>query len=224
MNESSRFLQQVAQLSGGPLAKDRAARASGSRAAPLPPAPPELRHLQQLERHREPSVPGARSLRNSLQEPDRPRTQTRVGLLVRMCSQCSAGKSKNASSSSWLRVSASMAFGYFAPYSARNFSISFSAASRPGALMISFNVAFALSCRRFGSLFSTFTDAVHPGALRARLGPHVAHRRPEPEGAVTHGECGCPHAAPAQFPEHCAPALGRLAVASAPRCRPGARP
>src|SRR5262249_12357017 len=50
-------------------------------------------------------------------------------------------------------------------------------------------------------------------ALLTRPGPHVAHRRPEGKGTVTHGDAEWVHAPTLQVPEDGLPALGALPVA-----------
>jgi hypothetical protein len=78
-------------------------------------APPRFGHHQQLVRHDQPLRPR----RGPLLTRCRNRTVLNgdsTGLVVRKCSQCSAGKSKNVSRFSWSRSRDATAFGYFAWY------------------------------------------------------------------------------------------------------------
>ena len=75
---------------------------------------------------------------------------------VRRCFQCSAGKSKNVSSTSASFSSVVTAFGYFGPYSVANCCAASRASSRVSAYITSCSAAFTRGWRRFGSLSRMF--------------------------------------------------------------------
>src|SRR5918994_849142 len=98
-------------------------------------APALLCHHQELERHRQCLGPAARS-----------RTVAKLdsmGLLVRRCFQCSAGKSKKVSKASLSLMRQSTAFSYLGENSATKASMPRSAWARVSAYMISCSARLA---------------------------------------------------------------------------------
>ena len=79
--------------------------------------------------------------------------------------------------------------------------------------MISRRARFALGWSRFGEFVEHVAHLVAPVAELSRLGPHVAHGRPEAQGAVADRPHWGPHAPALQVPQHRRPAVGALAVA-----------
>src|SRR5262245_29882375 len=129
------------------------ARTSGERqeARAVESPPPGLGHLQELVGHQETLRARASTLRHALAQTDR-REWRLDRVAVRRCFQCSAGKSKNVSSTSASVSRVLTAFGYLGPYSAANRVTASQACSRVSAYITSWSAAFTRGCSRFGSL------------------------------------------------------------------------
>ena len=83
------------------------------------PPPPGLRHIEELVGHQEPLRARACALRDPLTQPHLANGDS-ITFDVRRCFQCSAGKSKNVSSTSASFSRVVTAFGYFGTYSVAN--------------------------------------------------------------------------------------------------------
>ena len=109
------------------------------------------------------------------------------------------------------------ALGHFAANSSANALAAAAAWSRSSASRISASIFFAVGCADVGQRVEHVGGLVEPVALVAGLGPHVAHRGPEPERPVTDREDRRAHAASFQVAQQIRPALLRLAIAVADR-------
>src|SRR6267378_501982 len=110
-----------------------------------------------------------------------------IGFDVRRWSQCSAGKSKKASSASRSFVRQATAVSYLAPYLSANTSIAASAAARVSAVNRA-KVGLHIDLNREGDLVQHVGGLVNPTALVPGAREDLFDRLPEAERAVADRE------------------------------------
>ena len=146
---------------------------------------------------------------------------------LRRCNQCSAGIAKNASSASWSSYQAAGRLGILRLELGNEGT---DGRLRVGARRRIHDLAqrpFRPRPKAHGQFVEYVGHLVAPVALRRRLRPDVAHRRPEAQRAVADRHHRRPESPPAQVPQHARPALRTLPISRprwppAPWCRPTA--
>jgi hypothetical protein len=121
-----------------------------------------------------------------------------VGLDVMRWIQCSAGKSKNASSCSWSPVILATALGVLDRL--------------PGLLADLRQRLAGRRLRRFGQAVEGVDHLVHPAVALSGLGEYLGQRGGEPQRPVADRQHRGLHAPPPGVPQQPGPRLGRLAV------------